>query len=140
MKNEYEGIVEIETEDPLKFSHNDCNFEILDYQGEDCFISGCDAGIGQINMYSNGDITPCALFNERILNLDDVSVVEAKEIYKRSQLIQDMLIRNYSLKCQNCSSFKFCGGGCRAIPFGLTGNYKGFDNTCFKHLIDVKDI
>lgn len=143
LKEAYLGKVEIETEDPLKVIHEKSYWKNLDQDlidDSDCYIGGCDAGIGQLNMYSNGDITPCALFNKTILNLKDHSVEEARKIYSESEVIKTFITRDFSTKCQSCSSFKICGGGCRAIPFGTTGDYKGFDHTCYKNVLSINTL
>lgn len=144
LKRKYLGKIEIETEDPLKFSHPEASLfwedDEVEFSKSSCYISGCDAGIGQINMYSNGDITPCALFNKVLFNLKDISVEEARKKYSDSDLIQTMLVRDFTATCKKCSSFRNCGGGCRAIPYGISGNYRGYDSTCFKNCIPVNNV
>lgn len=90
-------------------------------------------------MYSNGDITPCALFNKTILNINDYSIEEARDAYCKSDVIKSLLLRDFSSQCTLCDFFKICGGGCRAIPYGLSGDYRGFDNTCYKNLISIAE-
>ncbi|AWX15703.1 hypothetical protein CEP48_05735 [Mergibacter septicus] len=142
LKEKYVGI-EIETEDPLKVIHEKSSWKNIDndfINNVDCYIGGCDAGIGQLNIYSNGDITPCALFNKKILNLNEHSIEEARKIYCESDVIRSLILRDFSNSCKNCSLFKSCGGGCRAIPYGINGDYKGFDHTCYKSIIPLSVI
>lgn len=136
LKHEYHHIAEIVTEDPLKSVPKDSPWHDVDKElfGLEGYIPGCDAGIMQLNMYSNGDITPCALFNKVITNLNEKTVAEARDEYSSSPVIMNLLMKNLTGKCNGCPDFKRCGGGCRAVAYGHSGNYLSDDPTCIRNI------
>lgn len=82
-----------------------------------------------------GDITPCALFNKVITNLNNKSVSEAQEEYVSSEIIRNLLAKNFYGKCKGCQDFLRCGGGCRAVVYGHSGGYMADDPSCFRELL-----
>ncbi len=137
LKEKYKLVAEIVTEDPLKSLPENSQWHHLDdnIRHLDGYIAGCDAGITQLNMYSNGDITPCALLNKVIVNLSKNSVESARLAYSESKVIKGLIEKKFEGKCADCKKIKLCGGGCRAIPFGINRNYLGSDPTCFNSLL-----
>lgn len=137
LKSEYHGIADIVTEDPLKSVSkespwHDIDNDLFDLDG---YNPGCDAGIMQLNMYSNGDITPCALFNKVITNINEKTISEAQYEYASSPVIKNLLIKNLTGKCKQCPDFMRCGGGCRAVAYGASGDYLADDPTCVRNII-----
>lgn len=128
LREKYNSQIEVVTHEPQKacfeLSHNckDKDNQII--------FGGCTAGVGQINMENNGDITPCALMAIPITNIFNKTIDEAKNDYKNSLLIKNLIMKNYKGKCGICN-FKDMCGGCRAVPFGLHGDPLAEDETCF---------
>jgi len=114
------------TNDPLK--HFFCKYseEITD----DMVISGCTAGLVTFNVFSNGDMTPCAMMNLSIMNTFDLEVEEMTKQYQESNIIHNLLERNFKGKCKDCKKLIKCGG-CRARSFGINGDYLGEDPDCW---------
>lgn len=127
LREKYGDKIEVVTHEPQKACLNS-NITLVD--SEKWHFGGCTAGIGQMNMDYNGDITPCALLGVPITNLNQKSVEEAQYDYENSELIRDLLNKNYKGKCASCNYKNHCGG-CRAIPYGLSDDPMGEDITCF---------
>ena len=127
LREKYSTQIEVVTHEPQKA----CFTEQIDKNGDyTWFFGGCTAGIGQLNMESDGSITPCALLNAKITNIKNKSIEEARLEYSNSSIIKDLLKKNYKGKCSVCN-FKHHCGGCRAIPYGLENDAMGEDITCF---------
>ncbi len=124
--------LEITTEDPTKMAFGNGPWATCsEYTNTDGVYGGCTAGISSINVLASGDVTPCAVFDKKIMNLNLLSADEAMNIYVSSKVIKDLFSRNFSGRCGSCKLKRVCGG-CRAVPYGLTGDYMGEDSTCFK--------
>lgn len=121
--------IDVTTEDPLKVVHEKSQWYS---KAETPYTyGGCTAGISCFNVYTNGDVSPCAVFNAPILNIhENESADGLRKKYSQSKIIKDLFARNFSGACSRCN-FKFSCGGCRAMPYGLTGDYTGQDPTCF---------
>ena len=126
LKEKYKNQIEVVTHEPQK----NCYTVIEKDKDYTWHFGGCTAGIGQFNMESNGNITPCALLSIPITNLKNKTVKDAQEEYISSELIKKLLLKDYNGKCKSCIHKNFCGG-CRAIPFGLYNNPLGEDISCF---------
>lgn len=81
-----------------------------------------------------GNITPCALLPIKILNLNENSNKENQKKYVKNKKIIDLFERNLKGKCKNCKLNRQCGG-CRAIPYGMSGDFLGEDPTCFYEVL-----
>jgi radical SAM protein with 4Fe4S-binding SPASM domain len=134
LKQQYKDVLEITTEYPLKaiLPNSPWASDNSSCSDNEYCINGCDAGIMQINMYSNGDITPCALFQKTITHLNQELEVAILE-YQNSSIIKNLLLKNFS-SCKTCNHLHNCGGGCRAYADGF-GDYLMKDPTCFKCLM-----
>jgi len=124
--------IDVTTEDPLKFALEDCPWDCGDGVdiNDGSFFGGCTAGVSGFNVDSEGVVTPCAVFLEPIVNLKDVSVEEALEIYRTSPVIVRLAERRFSGRCGECHLKRLCGG-CRAVARGYNQNYLGEDATCW---------
>ena len=123
--------IDVTTEDPLKFALVNCpwSYGNFDINNED-FYGGCTAGISGFNVDSEGTITPCAVLLKKIVNLNEKTIEEAKNIYVESEVIKNLFKRNLKGKCGNCKLKRLCGG-CRAVAEGILGDYLEEDTTCF---------
>lgn len=133
-KVEYEGKLDVTTEDPLKFAIDNTPWEFCDGNCDigDDFFGGCTAGITGFNVNAEGLVTPCAVLFEPILNINDYEdVVSITKAYENSSVIKKLITRKYSGKCGTCKLNRICGG-CRATAKGLTNDYMGSDITCWK--------
>ncbi len=124
--------IDVTTEDPIKFALEDCPWDYGEYNiSDEAFFGGCTAGISGFNINSEGIITPCAVLLKNIVNLNEVSIEEAKKIYLNSTVIKSLFGRKLQGKCGSCELKRLCGG-CRAVSEGASGNYLGTDITCFR--------
>lgn len=132
IKKQFSSHLRIETEDPLKACLGcDDVWGISDIDPNDeLSFGGCTAGITTLNVNSRGDITPCAVIPKVILNASGKNASLIEEEYVNSPIVQQLLSRSYNGKCGTCSSKRVCGG-CRAIPYALTGDLMGTDPTCW---------
>ena len=126
LKEKYKEIIEVVTHEPQK------NCYTVPKEGADYswYFGGCTAGIGQFNMESNGNITPCALLNIPITNIKEKDIPSAQKEYVSSEIIKRLLLKDYEGNCKSCNHKHFCGG-CRAIPYNLHNNPFGEDVSCF---------
>lgn len=123
---------DITTEDPLKFNTSE---QVWDYGGFDCsdpaFFGGCTAGITGFNVDSEGTITPCAVLLKPITNVVGKTQQEILSDYTSSDVIHNLITKNFSGKCGECELKRLCGG-CRAVAEGSTGDYLSSDTSCWK--------
>ncbi len=93
-------------------------------------FGGCSAGINNINILSNGDVTPCAMLPFKIINVKGKTHKEILNKYTKSEIIKNLVERNVKGACGSCKFKRFCGG-CRASAYALTGDYLEEDKTCW---------
>lgn len=128
-KSKYHNI-EIVTGDPIKFL---AGFTTINHVPNDsnliCF-GGCEAGIARINCDSEGWVTPCALLPIPILNVNDNPTHINQQNYVNNDVIINLFERKLKGKCGSCRLTRQCGG-CRAVAYGLTGDYLEEDSSCF---------
>jgi len=92
-------------------------------------VTGCSAGFNQFAVDVDGTIYPCRRLPVSIGNAlkdDFIDVFENSEVLK--------LLRNRDNlkgKCGTCNIRWYCGG-CRAIPYALTGDFLEEDIQCFR--------
>lgn len=90
---------------------------------------GCPAGISELTIFPNGDISPCFAIIRSSGNVRKKSI---REIWNEGILFEGF--RNKNLlkgKCNSCLYLDKCGGGCRANPYIIQGDYLGEDNLCW---------
>lgn len=78
--------------------------------------------------YEGGDITPCSMFHQRIANIYEDKDLEAT--YTSSEIIHNLLDRNYKGKCGACDKEYVCGG-CRVRAEYFYGDYLQEDKLCW---------
>ena len=127
LNRKYDGQIRVSTNDPLKCIEGalprlqDCNKMILD---------GCTAASATFNVCSNGDMTPCALFELPIMNIFKLSNEEIIHNYQKSKVVANLLSGNLLGKCKDCLRRRQCGG-CRARAVAINGNYLAEDPDCW---------
>lgn len=135
LHREYKGIIDVTTEDPLKSVIEDSPWvdkEILEIEGQDGIFGGCTAGIDCFNVDTEYNFTPCSVFRQKIINLNDYdSLDEMESAYSKSDVIKQMCNRIFNGKCNSCKHKRICGG-CRATAsFFGNGDYFCSDGTCW---------
>lgn len=133
LNDKYKGILEIVTEDPLKFLYMFENGKLDVNLNDDGIFGGCTAGISSININSDGIVTPCSMMSEEILDINECKNVNDMIFrYQESQVVKDLLEKKFVGKCGICSLKKICGG-CRAAAKGYTNDILGSDLSCWKN-------
>lgn len=130
-KLEYFPKLEVTTEDPLKFLVADSPWSYGSCNQENNFWGGCTAGVSGFNVNVEGIVTPCAVLDEGIVDMKNLSAEKATAKYVIHPTIIKLFERNFSGKCKNCHLKNACGG-CRATAKSLTGDLMGSDPTCWK--------
>lgn len=133
-KKELGDKLDVTTEDPLKFNVKDSPWNYCEpgCVVDKSFFGGCTAGVTGFNVNAEGVVTPCAVLFEPIINIHDYDTVdEMTKAYENSEIVRNLMTRNFEGKCGKCPMNRICGG-CRATAKGLTGNYMGSDITCWR--------
>ena len=90
---------------------------------------GCPAGISELTIFANGDVSPCFAMVQSSGNVREKTI---SEIWQNGKLFEGF--RNRQLlkgKCHECHALDECGGGCRANPYIMTGDYLAEDEVCW---------
>lgn len=130
---QFNGKIDVTSEDPLKFLIKDSawKYENLNYDVDECFFGGCTAGVSTMNISSDGSITPCAMIEDKILNINDYEDInDIIKYYSESEVIKKLLERNFDGPCGKCKFKQICGG-CRAQAKAHTNNLYGSDLSCW---------
>lgn len=91
------------------------------------FKRGCIAGISYCIINPRGDVQACAYLNETAGN---VRKIHFDEIWKSSELFNNLRTQEYKGICNSCKDKKNCGG-CRArAAYYNEGDYMASDNMC----------
>ncbi len=91
-------------------------------------ISGCSAGYNGLTVESNGEVYPCRRLPIVLGNVQERSF---EELW-RSEILEQLRDRDLLKgRCGACRLRWLCGG-CRAIPYALTGDHLGEDPQCFR--------
>lgn len=132
-RKQYEGQIEIVTEDPLKFL---CEYERKELDPtldiiNPCLFGGCTAGISSLNINSDGVVTPCSMMDNEVFNINDCKDADDMiKAYENSDIIKKLFSKKYSGKCGKCKLNRICGG-CRAAAFAYTSDIMGCDESCW---------
>jgi radical SAM protein with 4Fe4S-binding SPASM domain len=135
MNRKYSEFIDVTTEDPLKSVIEDSPWideEILEIESVDGIFGGCTAGIDCFNVDTEYNFTPCSVFREKIINLNDHdSISDLETAYANSRVVKEMCSRVFEGKCNSCRHKRICGG-CRATAsFFGDGDYFCSDGTCW---------
>ncbi|MFV0505081.1 MAG: SPASM domain-containing protein [Lachnospirales bacterium] len=93
------------------------------------FYDGCSAGLFTFDVLQNGDMTPCPMFQERILNT--FTCTDFEETYTKSDVIKKLIKKQFLGKCGACKIKMLCGG-CRVRSYFAYEDYFNEDPLCFK--------
>jgi radical SAM protein with 4Fe4S-binding SPASM domain len=95
---------------------------------------GCAACDGLLSVAANGDVLPCASFDERVGNLLEQDV-DAIWQSKRAKLHRGKFLAHP--QCRSCAEFEICQGACplywRRMGFGELTESKGFASVKQEH-------
>lgn len=95
----------------------------------------CHAGTRAASIDQNGDVYGCDLMmgiNEFVAG--NIRKQSLSEIWQTSPVFSAFREFNFSSikgKCAMCAN-EWCGGGCRASAYNLSGNYYGSDIVCYE--------
>lgn len=135
-RQEYlEKNMQVITSDPLR---NICNECCESHMEDSIVIEGCTAGITNFNVNSNGDLTPCAMLNKKVLNVFETAKEEISDKYANSEIIKNLVTRNLKGKCSNCKLKNRCGG-CRARAENVNGDYLHEDPDCWLEVAKINE-
>jgi radical SAM protein with 4Fe4S-binding SPASM domain len=92
-----------------------------------CF-AGCQAGSGQGCISANGTVYPCVLLPVPVGN---VRTTPFSQIWENSEVLQELRARtSLEGKCGTCRVRAHCGG-CRAVAYAKTGDWRAADPRCW---------
>lgn len=91
-------------------------------------VPGSTCGKLSLHLKPNGDLTPCGFIPIVIGNIIDN---EFDDIWFRSPVLERMRNRIPQGKCDGCSSYEACLGGCTARVFAMTGTFEEPDPHCW---------
>lgn len=102
-------------------------------------ILGCQAGITTCAIAPNGGVYGCEQFmcfqEMQAGNIFDSALIQ---IWKHSPVFRSLRSISYRSLTGHCSSCSIpgCGGGCRAVAYGIEGDLTKSDNRCqaYKHV------
>ncbi len=91
-------------------------------------VPGSTCGKLSLHVAPNGDITPCGFIPAVIGNIlrDDFD-----RIWFHSPILEAMRSKSPQGKCDGCSSYESCLGGCTARVYALTGTFDQPDPHCW---------
>lgn len=90
----------------------------------------CPAGITQIMIFPNGDISPCFAMRMKCGNVRTDQIADIWLNHKVFRAFRDKKLVHG--KCSQCEHLDACGAGCRAVPYIINGDYLGEDSVCWK--------
>ncbi len=89
---------------------------------------GCSACDGLISVGANGDVLPCASYDESVGNLLEEDLQELWQS-KRATLFREKFLAHPA--CRECQDFQLCNGACplywRQLGFDELGHSQGFE-------------
>lgn len=95
----------------------------------DCFISGCTAGISSLYVNSNKQLWPCSHLPITICSIYD----DWEKEFESSEVMYNLFTRNLKGNCGKCEYKRACGG-CRGCAYGFTRDYLGGIKNCFYNI------
>lgn len=101
-----------------------------------CGTYKCGTGFTEMVVLNDGYVLPCAAFIgvRDLFRQESLSIYcnDLIDIYRKSNLFQ--YVRSVHMvegKCKQCDFLKFCGGGCRAAAYTISGNIFAEDPFCW---------
>lgn len=113
----------------MRFTSHEAQLVTIDKSYEDMLgFRGCQAGIGNGCILSDGTILPCVMLYEPLGNVKEALF---SEVWKNSSVVKDLKNRNKLLgSCKICKHIMKCGG-CRAVALSKSGNLFESDPRCW---------
>ena len=90
----------------------------------------CPAGVTELTIFANGDISPCFAMVTSVGNIREVNIIDVWEKHPMFEVFRNREILKG--KCKECDMLMKCGGGCRANPFIMSNDYLGEDESCWR--------
>ena len=89
----------------------------------------CKAGLWHMAVDPFGNITPCA---EMGISLGNIKETTIKDVWRDHEIFTKLRRRKAEIKgkCKMCTSFEWCGGGCRAGGLRFYGDISASDPSC----------
>ena len=95
---------------------------------------GCSACDGLLSVGANGDVIPCASYDESVGNILESEVLDVWHS-ERAKLFRDKFLAHP--ECKSCEHFKICNGACplywRTMGFDELCSARGFQPVAMEH-------
>jgi radical SAM protein with 4Fe4S-binding SPASM domain len=90
----------------------------------------CGVGVSTLSVACDGTVFPCAALHRPELALgnardEDLGAIQARSAERHVRLSVD-----HEPQCRGCDVRHYCGGGCRAVNYALTGQLGGRSPHC----------
>ncbi len=92
---------------------------------------GCTAGVAALTISYDGEVYPCPKLEVSCGNVKNSKLLE---IWQNNKVINELRFRKLKEGCGNCGWKNICGG-CRAVAYGVHGDYLGKDPGCFMQTV-----
>lgn len=125
LQEKYKEKVQIVADFPIKNVYNyEKTVKIMEKYNLEC--AGCDAGVGNFCIRTDGSVSPCSLLYVSAGNIfeQDLEDIVDSDVFKK------LLNREITGKCGTCK-YKMVCGGCRAAAHQLNGDYLSEDTECY---------
>ncbi|PIZ24564.1 hypothetical protein COY48_02290 [Candidatus Collierbacteria bacterium CG_4_10_14_0_8_um_filter_43_86] len=94
----------------------------------------CVAGISVCSVGADGEVYPCEMFISDInMSAGNIRTKNFKKIWGKSELFKkfrNLKKSNLTGPCSLCK-YRWCGAGCRAAAYYMTGDLNGTDKHCY---------
>ncbi len=117
-----------ETRD-LRISFDDPVLASLPGYEENSVVKGSTCGKLSLHLRPDGDLTPCGFIP---LVVGNILREDFETLWHDSPILKKMRHKEAQGKCQGCSAFEDCLGGCTARSFATTGDFNTPDPHCWK--------
>jgi len=95
---------------------------------------GCSACDGLLSVGANGDVIPCASYNESVGNIIEGNVLDVWRS-DRAESFRDKFLAHP--ECHDCENFRICNGACplywRVMGFDELCRFRGFQPPATEH-------
>ena len=125
----YRHAIEVQGEvEDVALSFDDPIMASLPGYKQENAVQGSTCGKLSLHLEPNGDITPCGFIP---VVMGNILADDFDEIWFNSPVLAKMRYKNPQGKCDGCSSYESCLGGCSARSFSLTGDFEHPDPHCW---------
>jgi len=134
LQRQYAGKIEIQFERKFEFEDKLLQVPRSKISELDLFTMSCEAGRYEATVMPNGDVVPCVFFADDSEwiggNVRKQSFQEIWDNSKPFNYFRQISSGDIVGKCAKCKAAHLCRGGCRAIAYHMTGNFRGVDTRC----------